>query len=80
MREHRHVVDTIALGGIVTVRDRLLEQQARGKKVYRLESGDPSFAIPDHVRDAIKQALDEGQTHYTAGAGIKPLRELICFL
>jgi aspartate aminotransferase len=77
MREHKHVVDTIALGGIVTVRDRLLEQQARGKKVYRLESGDPSFAIPDHVRDAIKQALDEGQTHYTAGAGIKPLREII---
>ncbi len=72
-----HLVDSIALGGIVTVRDRLLEQQARGRKVYRLESGDPSFSIPAHVRDAIKRALDEGQTHYTAGAGIKPLREAV---
>lgn len=76
-QERDHIVDAIALGGIVTVRDRLLEQQAHGKKVYRLESGDPSFSIPDHVRDAIKRALDEGQTHYTPGAGIKPLREAI---
>jgi aspartate aminotransferase len=74
---HTHVVDSIVLGGIVTVRDRLLEQQARGRKVYRLESGDPSFSIPDHVREAIKKALDDGQTHYTAGAGIAPLRAAI---
>jgi aspartate aminotransferase len=77
MKDGRHVVDSIALGGIVTVRDRLLEQQARGKKVYRLESGDPSFSIPDHVREAIKKALDDGHTHYTQGAGIKPLREIL---
>jgi aspartate aminotransferase len=77
MKDQKHVVDSIALGGIVTVRDRLLERQAHGKKVYRLESGDPSFSIPDHVREAIKKALDDGQTHYTAGAGIKPLREII---
>lgn len=69
-----HPVDTIALGGIVTVRDRLLRLQADGRQVYRLESGDPSFSIPDHVREAIKKALDDGHTHYTAGAGIAPLR------
>ena len=70
-------MDSIALGGIVTVRDRLLEKQAQGKKVYRLESGDPSFAVPVHVREAIKKALDDGHTHYTSGAGIQPLREAI---
>jgi aspartate aminotransferase len=77
MPTQQHIVDTIPLGGIVTVRDRLLEQQARGKKVYRLESGDPSFAVPDHVREAIQRALEEGHTHYTPGTGIKPLREAI---
>jgi aspartate aminotransferase len=71
----RHPVDAIALGGIVTVRDRLIEQQAHGKKVFRLESGDPSFAIPAHVAAALEKAVRDGQTHYTAGAGIKPLRE-----
>lgn len=72
-----HLVDSIALGGIVTVRDQLLEQQARGRKVYRLESGDPSFAVPDHILAAIKDALDAGHTHYTPGAGIKPLRQAV---
>jgi aspartate aminotransferase len=72
-----HPVDAIALGGIVTVRDRLIEQQAHGKKVYRLESGDPSFAVPPHVTAALEQALRDGHTHYTAGAGIKPLREAL---
>ena len=74
---HQHVVDSIALGGIVTVRDRLLELQAQGKTVYRLESGDPSFSIPLHVQEAIQKALVDGQTHYTAGGGIKPLREAV---
>lgn len=73
----QHVVDSIPPSGIATVRDRLLEQQARGRKIYRLESGDPSFSIPPHVREAIKKALDDGQTHYTAGIGITPLREAI---
>ena len=32
---------------------------------------------PSHVRAAAKSALDEGETHYTAGTGIQPLREAI---
>ena len=48
-----HPLDSIVLGGINTVRDRLLEMQAQGRKIYRLESGDPSFSIPDHVSEAI---------------------------
>ncbi len=78
MATTQHIVDAIPLGGIVTVRDRLLEQQATGRRVFRLESGDPSFAVAPHILEAIKQALDAGQTHYTAGAGIRPLREAIC--
>ena len=70
-----HPLDSIVLGGINTVRDRLLDLQAQGRKIYRLESGDPSFSIPDHVSEAIQKALCDGHTHYTAGAGITPLRE-----
>lgn len=74
-RASAHPLDAIVLGGIVTVRDRLLDLQAQGRTIYRLESGDPSFAIPEHVSEAIQKALRDGHTHYTAGAGIKPLRE-----
>jgi aspartate aminotransferase len=65
------------MGAIVVVRDRLLEQQARGRKVLRLESGDPSFDIPAHVREAMEKALRDGQTHYTASTGIPSLRQAI---
>ncbi len=72
-----HILDSVSLGAIVQVRDRLLDQQAKGRKVLRLESGDPSFDIPLHVREAMEKALRDGQTHYTASTGIPPLREAI---
>ena len=72
-----HIVDQVSLGAIVQVRDRLLEQQARGGKVLRLESGDPSFDIPLHVREAMDKALRDGLTHYTASTGIPALRQAI---
>lgn len=70
-----NLVDQITMGAIVVIRDRLLEQQAKGRKVLRLESGDPSFDIPVHVREAMEKALRDGQTHYTASTGIPSLRE-----
>lgn len=72
-----HIVDQVSLGAIVQVRDRLLNQQAQGRKVLRLESGDPSFDIPVHVREAMEKALRDGQTHYTASTGIPVLRKAI---
>lgn len=72
-----NIVDQVSLGAIVLVRDRLLEQQARGRKILRLESGDPSFNIPAAAREAMEKALRDGLTHYTASTGIAPLREAI---
>jgi len=72
-----HIVDQVSLGAIVVVRDRLLEQQAQGRKILRLESGDPSFNIPAVAREAMEKALRDGLTHYTASTGILPLREAI---
>lgn len=70
-------IDTISLGGIVSVRDGLIEKQEQGDKVFRLESGDPSFDVPRHVSLAIRRAIRDGHTHYTAGAGIPALRSAI---
>ena len=72
-----NIVDQVSLGAIVQVRDRLLDQQARGRKVLRLESGDPSFDIPVQAREAMEKALRDGLTHYTASTGIPLLREAI---
>jgi aspartate aminotransferase len=69
-----HVIDTLSLGKIVQIRERLFEVAAQGRKVYRLESGDPSFTPPAHVIDAIVAAARAGKTHYIPNAGIPELR------
>jgi aspartate aminotransferase len=70
-------IDSISFGKIVQIREQLLTQQALGRKVYRLESGDPSFQIASHISEAIQQALQEGKTHYTPNNGIPKLREAL---
>src|SRR6185369_16914006 len=59
----------------VLVRARALEQQ--GRDIVHLEIGEPDFDTPAHVREAAKQALDEGWTHYGPAAGLPELREAI---
>ncbi|GAB4381079.1 MAG: guanitoxin biosynthesis PLP-dependent (S)-gamma-hydroxy-L-arginine cyclodehydratase GntC [Methanothermobacter thermautotrophicus] len=39
--------------------------------------GEPDFSVPDHVREAVKDAVDEGLTHYTSNMGMEELREAI---
>ena len=72
-----HPLDHISLGKIVQIRERLLAAQAAGKRVYRFESGDPSFAPPAHVVDALTQAAHAGKTHYVPNNGIPELRRAL---
>jgi aspartate/methionine/tyrosine aminotransferase len=52
--------------------------EATGRDVIHLEIGEPDFDTPRNVSEAAATALlDEGATHYTAAAGIAPLREAI---
>ena len=69
-----HPLDQISLGKIVQIRELLLDAAARGQKVYRLESGDPSFDVAPHVRAAVEEAVRAGKTHYVPNNGIPELR------
>ncbi|WP_186645698.1 pyridoxal phosphate-dependent aminotransferase [Fluviispira vulneris] len=70
-------LDSISFGKIVQIREHLLKLQAGGKKVYRLESGDPSFSIAPHITEAINKALKDGKTHYIPNDGIPDLRKAL---
>jgi aspartate/methionine/tyrosine aminotransferase len=59
----------------VAARARALD--AQGKPIIHLEIGEPDFDTPKNVRDAAKEALDEGYTHYTGATGIPELRKTI---
>lgn len=68
------IIDTLSLGKIVQIRERLLKAAAAGKKVYRLESGDPSFEPHPWIIHCISEAAKAGKTHYIPNAGIPELR------
>jgi len=45
--------------------------------VVHLEIGEPDFDTPKHIREAAKEAIDQGYTHYGPSAGLPELREAI---
>lgn len=51
--------------------------KAEGKDVISLSLGEPDFDTPAHIKDAAKQALDDGYTKYTPVPGLLELREAI---
>lgn len=77
MQHGTHYLDSLSLGKIVQIRERILKAQADGKKVFRFESGDPNFSLAAHVTTALKKAADEGKTHYIPNAGIPELRKAL---
>jgi aspartate aminotransferase len=72
-----HRLDGISLGKIVQIRETLLRAQAKGARVIRFESGDPSFSVTPHVLDAIAAAGAAGKTHYIPNDGIPDLRRAL---
>lgn len=53
------------------------ELKAKGQDVIDLSLGEPDFDTPAHIKEAAKQALDEGYTKYTPVNGLLELREAI---
>lgn len=51
--------------------------EASGQKLIHLEVGRPDLDTPQHIKDATKQALDDGVVHYGDFAGNRDLREAI---
>ena len=54
------------------------ELMAKGLDVINLSFGEPDFQTPQYIKDAAKQALDDGFTFYTPVPGILELRQAIC--
>lgn len=52
--------------------------KAAGESVVSFSVGEPDFNTPDHIIEAAKTALDNGQTKYTPSSGLLSLRKAIC--
>ena len=53
------------------------ELKAKGVDVISLSAGEPDFDTPDNIKKAAIDAINRGETKYTAVAGIQELREAI---
>jgi aspartate aminotransferase len=54
------------------------ELKSQGVKVYDFTLGEPDFKTPEHICDAARKAIADGQTHYTPAAGIPALKQAVC--
>ena len=50
---------------------------AEGRDIINLGIGQPDFRTPEHIVEAAKRALDDGQHGYTPSAGIPALRAAV---
>ena len=54
------------------------EMKKQGLDVVSFGAGEPDFDTMFHIKEAAKQAIDDGFTKYTATSGIIELKEAIC--
>ena len=70
-------VRNLAPSPTLAVSDRARQLKAQGIDVIDLGGGDPDFITPEHIRQAAIEAMNAGDTHYVASAGIPALRKAI---
>lgn len=54
------------------------EMKASGIDVISLTLGEPDFDVPDHIKQAAFDAINENYSHYSPVPGFLELREAIC--
>jgi aspartate aminotransferase len=72
-----HRVDQIKPSATIAVSGRAMELRAQGKDIVSLSAGEPDFDTPAHIREAAKDAIDEGKTRYTQVDGTPGLKAAI---
>jgi len=61
----------------LAISSKAMELRAQGREIISLSVGEPDFPTPKHIREAAKQAVDEGFTRYTQVPGIPELRQAV---
>ena len=62
----------------IAISDKARELRASGVDVIGLSAGEPDFDTPDNIKQAAVEAINRGETKYTAVNGIAELKEAIC--
>ena len=69
--------DEVGFSDIVNIRNRVMELRAQGASVYQFEGGEPYRPTPDHIKNAVAEALRQNKTRYAPSSGIPELRQAL---
>ena len=61
----------------LAVSARAAQLRAEGKDIISLSAGEPDFDTPEHIKNAAIEAINDGQTKYTAVDGTPKLKQAI---
>jgi len=70
-------VQSIKPSPTLAITARAAALRAEGKDIIGLGAGEPDFDTPDHIKNAAVEALNKGQTKYTAVDGTAELKQAI---
>ena len=70
-------VQAIKPSPTLAVTNKAAELRAAGQDIIGLGAGEPDFDTPDHIKQAAIEAINNGQTKYTAVDGTPALKKAI---
>lgn len=71
-------VNNMTLSATLAMAAKARELKAQGKDIISLSLGEPDFAVPDFVKKAAIEAIDQGYNKYSPVDGYLELKEAIC--
>ncbi|MBS3778775.1 MAG: pyridoxal phosphate-dependent aminotransferase [Desulfovermiculus sp.] len=72
-----HRILQIRPSATLSINAKAAELKAQGQEVISLAAGEPDFQPPEHVQQAVKDAVDQGYVRYTPVPGLPELRQAI---
>ena len=71
-------VNNMALSATLAMAAKARELKAQGKDIISLSLGEPDFAVPDFVKQAAIEAIEQNYNKYSPVDGYMELKEVIC--
>lgn len=70
-------IENITPTAAVILADKARMMELEGKKVIKLQTGDPDFNTHESIKEALNLALKKNQTHYSFSQGLPELRSIL---
>lgn len=67
-------IEQLGVSEILAIGARAAELRASGRDIITLGAGEPDFDTPDHIKQAAWEAMQRGETKYTALTGTAALK------